>query len=121
MIRTMLECWNIAEQGLTAEEHGCRTSGIGNTLEDAGIPIYGPKGRSLQALLWSTATPKSNRVHLFLALHSATPEQVAESGLDRFFALRNALFSKSAEQPQLVEYVEQATRSLPCQALSVLR
>jgi len=58
---------------------------------------------------------------LFLALHSATPEQVAESGLDRFFALRNALFSKSAEQPQLVEYVEQATRSLPCQALSVLR
>lgn len=115
------ECWDKAEQGFAAEEHGYRASRIANMLEDAGLPVYGPDARAVHVVLWSTATPECSRVHLFLALDSATPEQVAEAGLDRFVALRDALFRKSAGQPQLVEYVARQTQSLPFDAFMLVR
>lgn len=116
-----LECWDKAEQALAAEEHGYQASRIADMLENAGIAVHGPEGRALQEVLWSTGTPKSSRVHLFLALNSMTPEQIAESGLDRFVALRDALFRKSAKQPDLVNYVWWGTRALPSQAFSLVR
>ncbi len=118
---TLEECWDKAERGFAAEEHGYRASAVANMLEDAGFPVYGSEGRSLQAVLWSTATLESSRTHLFLALDSTTPEQVSEAGLDRFVALGDVLFRKSAGQPQLVEYVPRQTQSLPFDAFMLVR
>lgn len=115
------ECWDKAEQGFAAEEHEYRASRIANMLEDAGLPVYGPDARAIHAVLWSTATPESSRAHLFLALDSATPEQIAAAGLDRFVALRDALLRKSAAQPRLAEYVARQTQSLPLDAFVLVR
>ncbi|MBN9548025.1 MAG: hypothetical protein J0H31_03850 [Alphaproteobacteria bacterium] len=60
-------------------------------------------------------------MHLFLALNDVMPEQVAKSGLDYFFAVRDALFRKSAEQPDLVNYVGGLTGLLPNRAFSIVR
>lgn len=117
----MDERFNKAEAGFVSEEHGYRASRIANMLEEAGLPVYGSDGRSLQALLWSTATPESSRAHLFLALDSATSEQVAESGLDRFLSLRDALIQQSAGQPQLVDYVVRLTEGLPFDAFRIVQ
>lgn len=117
----MDERFNKAEEGFLSEEHGYRPSRIADMLEEAGLPVYGSDGRSFQAVLWSTATAESCRAHLFLALDSVTPEQVAESGLDRFLALRDALIQQSARQPQLVDYVVRLTEGLPFDAFRIVR
>jgi hypothetical protein len=118
---TLDDCWIKAEQGFAMEEHGYRPSAIADMLEDAGLPVYGSEARAIHSVLWTTATPESPRAQLFLALDAATPDQVAEAGLDRFAALRDALFRKSVGQPQLVEYVARQTQTLPFDAFTLVR
>lgn len=101
----MLECRDDAEQKPAAEKHTCRSSLIATMLEDAGLQVSDAEGKALEAVLWSTATPESSVVHLFLALNSVTSEQIAKSGRDRFFVLREALARKSVHHPGLVGYL----------------
>ncbi|MDX8465648.1 hypothetical protein RFM26_08135 [Mesorhizobium sp. VK23B] len=106
--------WREAEQALaSAGEHGYLCWRINSMLEKAGIPVRSVDERQeLQAKLWATATPESARAHLYLAVKYAEPEQVAEAGLDRFFALVDALQDRHREQRPLVSRTAREARSL---------
>ncbi|MBN9548026.1 MAG: hypothetical protein J0H31_03855 [Alphaproteobacteria bacterium] len=47
----------MAEQGLAAEEHRYRASGIADMLEDVGFANYGSEGRSFQQALLVNGNP----------------------------------------------------------------